>query len=544
MAKCMKLILVLFSVFFIASCNKNEVKRSGDDLIHSSGHLTSFPKPDYLGESIPQLIGFVPYNPPPVVEEQPALYSISAINAPVHEILYRLSAMSNYQVDIWRGVDGNLTINAVNQTLPSILARIANQLDLIAEINNSVIVIKPDRPYWKSYKVDYVNISRKSQDSIVMNMAVGGAVNPQTGGMTGSRSSIDIVSEHDFWTALTRTLTSMVSNDETGSNISSGFSDSENPDLVSISDSSSSEPVVVNPEAGLVIVYANEKSHRKVSDFIGSVTSRVERQVMIEASVIEVVLSERHQSGIDWSASSFGNGITATAVGAGTSIATGVTTELGFGLDMGLRALEEFGEVRVLSSPKIMAINNQPALLKVVDNVVYFTIDVSRSIGSSGVETTTFSSSLRTVPVGLMMSMTPFVSDSNEVTLNVRPTISRIIGRVQDPNPDLKAVGAESLVPVIQEREMETVLRLRNKQTAVIGGLIEDRNDDRTRGLPWLSKLPILGNTVFGNRDRGTSKIELVIFIKPTVVNNPNIEEGGDLTEFRSFLQKHSKDER
>ncbi|UQB43031.1 type II and III secretion system protein [Thiomicrospira microaerophila] len=528
----MKLILIFISSFLVASCNTNPSKPSiGKDQSYSySGHLTPDSRPDSIEAQVPQIIRSLPYNPPPVPEKPLALYSISAIEAPVHEVLYRLAAMSNYQVDIWRGVEGNLTINAVNQTLPSILSRIANQLDLIAEVTDSFITIRPDRAYWKSYPIDYVNITRKSQDSIVMNMAVGGAVNPQTGGQAGSRSTIDVVSEHDFWNALNRTLLAMVSDNT--------LVHAEDGQIQTVS-----ERVVINAEAGLVIVNANEKTHNKVNAYLNAITSRAERQVMIEASVVEVVLSDRYQAGIDWLASSFGNGINATAVGAGTSITTGVTTEIGFGFDLGIKALEEFGEVRVLSSPKIMAINNQPALLKVVDNEVYFTIDVSRSTGTSGVETTTYSSSLRTVPVGLMMSMTPFVTDSNEVTLNVRPTISRIIGRVQDPNPDLRAVGAESLVPVVQEREMETVLRLRNRQTAVIGGLIEDRNDDRSVGLPWLSRIPIIGDAIFGYRDRGITKTELVIFIKPTVVSKPDIEETGDLSGFREFLQKHSKGE-
>lgn len=212
--------------------------------------------------------------------------------------------------------------------------------------------------------------------------------------------------------------------------------------------------------------------------------------------------------------------------------------DVGLDLNVGLKALEEYGDVQVLSSPKIMAVNNQTALLKVVDNQVYFTIDVSRSTSTAGTDVT-YSTSVHTVPVGFMMSMTPFVSDQREVSLNIRPTISRIIGRVNDPNPDLFEVGAVSSIPIVQEREMETVLKLRDMQTAVIGGLIEDRQDNLESGLPWLSRIPIFGNLLFGYSERKTSKTELVIFIRPIIVDRPDIESG-DLKSFRSLLEKRT----
>ena len=255
--------------------------------------------------------------------------------------------------------------------------------------------------------------------------------------------------------------------------------------------------------------------------------------MMIEASVVEVSLSNSYQSGIDWNLTGFGN-VLATAVGSGT-VTTGVSTNLGADFGFGIKALEKFGDVQVLSSPRIMAVNNQAALLKVVDNEVYFTIDVSRSTSSAGTDTT-YSTTVHTVPVGFMMTVTPFVANDNQITLNVRPTISRIIGRVRDPNPDLRAVSVDSYIPIVQEREMETVLRLRNNQTAVIGGLIEDREDRLDQGLPWLARIPFLGRTLFGNRERGTHKTELVVFIRPVIVDKPDIEKG-DLKHYRSLLE-------
>lgn len=562
--------ILLGLLFGLVSCTGQPVNNNETDLSESKarsvtqGHLTTQPRPAETlaaDANVPSIVSARPYNVAPKPEVTLPGYSLSAFDAPVHEIIYRLSEMSGYEVDIWPGVEGKLTINAINQPLKSILKRISDQLDLIVVVEQDLIQVKPDKAFWKHYRIDYVNIKRSSRDSIVMNMTVGGSVNPTEGGQsTGSRSSVEVASVHDFWSTLRSSLLNMTFDRSTRPGTSTSLNSEPNvlgmtPVPVTSSDSSSNtsrstqnsaSTVVINPEAGLVLVYATDKRHQLVQAYLDSITQRSERQVMIEASVVEVVLSENHQSGIDWSTSGFRNLSNRRALMAlpdASPMADNIFTatlgnDMGLDLTAGLKALEEYGDVQVLSSPKIMAVNNQTALLKVVDNQVYFTIDVSRSTSTAGTDVT-YSTSVHTVPVGFMMSMTPFVSDQREVSLNIRPTISRIIGSVNDPNPDLVEVGAESSIPIVQEREMETVLKLRDNQTAVIGGLIEDRQDDLDSGLPWLSRIPILGNTLFGYSERKTTKTELVIFIRPTIVDRPDIESG-DLQSFRSLLDKRT----
>lgn len=476
-----------------------------------------------------------------------SLYSLSAVDASVKDILYYLAEQSDSQIDIWQGVDGLLTLNVINQPLIIILQRIAEQLSLSISLKNNHIIARPDKSFWKSYSVDYVNIKRSSSDSIVMNMTVGGSINPVVGNQSaGSRSSVTVYSEHDFWLTLRTTLLSMINygTSNAQSSVKNIQTDKDlNINLASTAVPNISLPVVVNPEAGLVLVYATNKTHLQVQGYLDTVTERVERQVLIEASVVEVVLSKQHQSGIDWSNTGFKNlsnrrllmNTQGSAPLADNIFTADLGGDVGIDFTLGLKLLEKFGDVKVLSSPKIMAVNNQSALLKVVDNQVYFTVSVSRSTSTAGTDVT-YSTTVHTVPVGFMMSMTPFVNDNREISLNIRPTISRIIGTVMDPNPDLKTVGVESLIPIVQEREIETVLKLRDQQTAIIGGLIEDREDKLSSGIPWLSRIPLLGKWIFGYQDAGTTKTELVIFIRPIIVDRPDIDDG-DLTQFRHFLR-------
>jgi general secretion pathway protein D len=155
---------------------------------------------------------------------------------------------------------------------------------------------------------------------------------------------------------------------------------------------------------------------------------------------------------------------------------------------------------------------------------------------SAGV--TTYETMVHSVPVGFMMHVTPFITDDGEISLNIRPTLSRIVSYVDDPNPELAKENIVSKVPVIQEREMDSVLRLRDKQTAIIGGLIQDTHSNQREGVPGLIDIPWVGD-LFSYRDDTVQKSELIIFIRPIIINNPDIEHG-DLKAMKPLLQTTS----
>ncbi len=198
--------------------------------------------------------------------------------------------------------------------------------------------------------------------------------------------------------------------------------------------------------------------------------------------------------------------------------------------------MQTFGDVSVMSSPKVMAINNQTAILKVVDNLVYFNVEVNIDNASStvgGGRLFTFETQINTVPVGFVMSVTPFINMDESVTINVRPTISRVIDYVEDPNPQLAEAGVVSEIPVIQVREVESVLKVNSGNIAVIGGLMQDEVERDSSGVPVLSKIPGIGAAFRYDEDKSV-KTELVIFIRPTVIGDASLE--GDLDDFRRFL--------
>ncbi|HKY02347.1 MAG TPA: type II and III secretion system protein, partial [Burkholderiales bacterium] len=274
------------------------------------------------------------------------------------------------------------------------------------------------------------------------------------------------------------------------------------------------------------------------------------RQVLIEATIVEVELSKNYQQGIDWNyvgktSGGISGGQTAPEFRPlGTSLGSifGLTYTSNV-LNASIRLLENFGNVRVLSSPRISVVNNQTALLKVVDNIVYFNVTATTNTNES-TSVTNFTTTANTVPVGFLMNVTPQIAEDGQVLLNVKPTISRVLRFVNDPNPVLRNpcfgnavpcpdAAITNAFPEIQTREMESLLRIRNGDIAVMGGLIQDRVSRNEDSIPGVNQVPIL-REFFASKDEQSSKTELVIFLRPVVLKDATLE--GDFRGYRNFL--------
>jgi general secretion pathway protein D len=205
--------------------------------------------------------------------------------------------------------------------------------------------------------------------------------------------------------------------------------------------------------------------------------------------------------------------------------------------------LQTFGNTKVLSSPKLMVLNSQTAILKVVDNLVYFTIEANTTAGTSvSPAITTFTTTPHTIPVGVWMSVTPQINENSAVTLNVRPTIARQIGAgIQDPNPSLTTTTitgitttTKSVIPQIQVREMESMLQVNSGNTVILGGLMQDDISNTTNGIPGAMNMPVVGNA-FKAKNESARKTELVIFLRPTVITSASLESD-ELSSYKQYL--------
>jgi len=563
----------------------------------SQGHITQPKQAAPSTASIPPPARSTMLVPPPVAQPKPQTYSVVVHEVPVKELLLALARDTQQNIDIHPSLSGLVSLNAINETLPAILERVSRQINMRYRTEGRTIVVSPDTPYVKTYRVNYVNVSRTTESSI----GATGEISPagaSSGGASGgggsaasstSGSSTRVKSEiiNRFWDQMRDNIRSILNSTRLQSltaeakaerlalvkqeqeirvkqlEAASRAGQGAAPALTSSASTAAqqttllADDVVVNAVGGTITVNATEAQHKLVQQHIDSVTSAAHRQVLIEATIVEVTLSDAYQAGIDWSrlavsggfavSQSLGAGFAGAVTAAGGTAGNAFTiaysnpvTNVG-NLSGTVRLLQEFGNSRVMSSPKLMAMNNQTALLKVVDNIVYFDVQAQTTTGSTSPSTTTFSTTAKTVAVGMVMGVTPQINEDGRVLLTVRPTISRLRPSqpfVNDPNPSLCDANRTNCVanpvPQVQVREMESVLQVQSGQTVILGGLMQDDIRANREQIPGAENAGSFSE-LFKFRDERASKTELVVFLRPTIIQSASLQSD-ELKFFQRFL--------
>jgi len=558
----------------------------------SEGHLRDQPAPP--AASIPPPVQSLPAPPRPKPALKPETYTVVVNQVNVRELLFALARDAKVNVDIHPGITGTVTLNAFDQTLPQLLSRIAKQVDMRYELDGPNLVVMPDSPYLRIYKIDYVNMQRETRGtvSVAGNIAGGASAaggggggapaggTAGIGGGAGNTSSVAVRNEssNKFWDTLVKNVEEILRETDkilpgipvgsaaavaavpppatpgpgSGPGAPAVAAVSAGPN-VSFREAAS---VIANPEAGILTLRATSRQHDRIQEFLDYVLVNARRQVLIEATVVEVQLSHNYQQGVNWEIITRGSaGISGGLIPQGTLI--GSPTASIFTLRYGsntftatIRLLEQFGTVRVVSSPRLSVINNQTAILKVVDNLVYFTI-TSQASQSQTQTLTTFTTTPNSVAVGFVMNVTPQISDSSVVLLNVKPTISKVLSYVNDPNPSLaNPCGTPSStsitgsftcnippiisqIPQIQTRELESVIKVANGDIAVMGGLIQDGINYGQDLIPGVNRIPIVGDAL-GNQNLQNTKTELIVFLRPVVIRDASLD--GDYRGYRVYV--------
>jgi general secretion pathway protein D len=532
--------------------------------------------------------------PPPRQTGKTDTFNVTVNDVPVADVLFVLARDAKLSLDISPKVAGSVTLIAVDQTLPQILTRIAAQVDMRYEFKDSTIVVKPDAPFERQYKIDYVNIERESKSAsniATQIQASSGAVAGAGSGGENNNSTSELtgISRNRFWYSLIANVKALVGDatPQAGTGpqantpaspaasspaaVSNGAGNAGAGNPTSAGTIAATAPVAIkesslviaNAETGLLVVRATARQQDRVQEFLDVVLRSAHRQVMIEATIAEVQLSDQYQQGINWQ--KFNNGgfsvaqqpqgpaplpggsIPGSGPGGVTYPASstplpnpamavlqyvGGPTSFLANVSVAVSLLESFGTVKVISSPKLSVLNNQTAFLKVVDNRIYFNIGVQITPGTLGVPPiVTYTSTPATVPVGFVMSVTPTIDESGMVMMDVRPTISRIIDYVNDPNPALAQARVVSQIPEIQTREIESLLRVKSGDIAVMGGLMQDATNNASDEVPGLGRIPWVGN-LFKYKNNTHTKSELVIFLRPVVIRDASLE--GDYSAFKA----------
>ena len=539
------------------------------------------PSPTHLGTEaavppvgqIPPPVQIAPVLPKPQATARPETYSVVVSSVRVQDLLFALARDARLNIDIHPGIAGSVTLNAIDQTLPQLLARIGRQVDMRYELDGPNLLVMRDSPFLRTYKVDFVSASRnvkmQSQSSTQFSSgsSAAGGGGGSSGG-TGATATIDVASNSQLWETLVQNVKDILR--ETDKVFPSGTAPAPVPAApapggVPQAAAAAAQPsatyleaasVIGNRESGVLFIRATSRQHEKIQEFLDAVLANVRRQVLIEATIAEVQLNNEYQRGIDWQRLRTGatqtgrpgfgtgqSGVEFNQLSAGTPAAVGTTAFLLGGavvsenLNIAIRLLESFGDVRVLSSPKVSVLNNQTALLRVTRDIVYFTITPSAApvtiTGGIGapVVPVAFTTTPNIAAEGFMMSVLPQINESDTVVLNVRPTIRRKVSDQADPNPALTTTP--NLIPVFETREMDSMLRIQSGQTAVLGGLMQDSVESIDDTIPGINRIPFL-RELFAQQRKVNRKTELVIFLRATVIRDASV--GGDYRRFRELL--------
>ena len=549
--------LVLAAAFVIAGCQTygvgEEVKpHIRDELNRSQNAPVSKPTPPpQLNQELLSEVARYQSLPAPTSQK---MFTVSANNVDVRPFFDALVEDTPYSVAVHPAVSGQISLTLKDVALDDVLTIISRMYPLDVFLEGKVIQVMPSQLKTESIPVNFLMIKRFGVSNVSViaggvseqdqnnggnnggingnNNISGNALGGQggfggQGGLGGNNiqqlngSNIQTTSENDFWSDLKEALKVLVSPTE-------------------------GRQVVVSPQAGLVTVRALPSEIAVVKDFLNQSQESLQRQVVLEARIIEVTLNDGYQQGVRWDriasgltgslnfgfsggalASNFAANTAAgidPAINAVNAIGNTISTDIGGvstlrisrgDFDGVINMLQTQGDVQMLSNPRVTVTNNQKAVIKVGQDE-YFVTDVSTSEDQSATQTEN-ENDIELTPFfsGIALDVTPQIDKSGSVILHVHPSVTE----TAEQTKVIQVGDQQILLPLAQSniRESDTVIRARDGEIVVIGGLMETVTSEQESKTPLLGDIPIIGNA-FKNKAKTQSKRELVILIRPSVV--------------------------
>lgn len=456
----------------------------------------------------------------------------------------------NFQIDA--NVHGTVQTRLQDVTLEQALDAIVLPQGYSYSLDNGVLRVGMARVQTKIFSLDYVALSRFTSTSTTVQRRIGGGaslggvggvggVGGGGGGITsggggGGSSGVDQISSTsvtNLWDEIRVALIALVfdaapgrspGDSSTGSvvngasgnvGVQPGVGGGGGAVAYSRVDADGRR-LIINPIAGTVVVTATPAKLAEVATFMNAFEGSVQRQVLIEAKIVEVRLNSDFQFGIDWTRVAqndrLGLGIQ-SVTGGGTGTVQFTLGGGGTKINLVLHALQSQGNVSVLSSPRVSAMNNIRATFNVTTDQVFFNVSSNQTITQNGIIGNTQQVTPQIISVGIVLDVLPQISADNTITMNIRPHITSILDfavfRLDN--------GTELKVPNVENRETDTIVRARSGETIVIGGLTQNRIENTQTGVPGLQSIPLVGG-LFKGKTSTTSKSELVIFLTPTIV--------------------------
>lgn len=458
-------------------------------------------------------------------------FNLSVHDVPAKDFFMGLVKSTNVNMIVSPNVKGNISLTLKNVNIPETLNVIQDVYGYEYKKTNFGYEVFPNKIQTRMFTVNYLDVDRSGKSVTTLSTGqVSQKIQGSTGGSSGfgsinrststdtkrSGGEVETDTKMDFWKQLTETLQTIVGKKD-------------------------GEKVVVNPEAGLIIVKAYPIQLREVAKYLDDTQNTMDRQVILEAKILEVTLNHDYQAGINWkilgaqlnaldapSASPFIESLTNTAFQ--------ISASSGSEFNMILRMLGTQGNVQVLSSPRVSTLNNQKAVIKVGTDE-FFVTGVSSSTTENIGGSTTPTQDVQLTPFfsGITLDVTPQIGSRGWVILHIHPSISKVV----DQTKELTVAGEDTTLPLALStiRETDTMVRAKNGQVVVLGGLMENQTSEDVSQLPFFGNIPFLG-TLFRNTHQTSKKSELVILLRPIVIKG-NAWNNDLLNTRQAFKRDH-----
>ena len=431
---------------------------------------------------------------------------------PLPAALRALGRTGQTMIQAEAGITGEVTVDFGGGTVRAALTALLEPAGLFFEATASGIVVRQRQTVL--YAIDYPQLTRSGSGSA--SITLGGA----TGGSGGNSHGIQNgAPQQNFTNGNTASDATQVSISQENQNTFWTTLEAELRTMLKEGDS-----LVLNRFSGVAQIAAPVKRHESIRAFIELVNRRITQQVEIEARIVEVTLRDEQKLGVDWdlAASTLDGlrvqarapldvaGVGGTLLGANSFAAT-----LGFGRASAvIQALKQQGEVKTVAQPRLRALNNQTAFIKVGEDRPFFRLQQTTTLQQPGA-TTAFNQtqetfSVSTITIGTILAVTPQIDGDRMITLDVLPAITRLQAIVTSPD-------GRQTAPVTEVKQASTIVRLRDGETAIIGGLISEETAETERRIPLLGKLPVIG-AAFRSKANLRARTELVIFLTPRLV--------------------------
>ncbi|MET0982450.1 MAG: pilus (MSHA type) biogenesis protein MshL [Telluria sp.] len=496
----------------------------------------------------------------PALEER---FNVSFNNVPAQQFFRSIVAGTRYNMLVHPEVSGSISANLKDVTLLETLEAVREMYGYDYRIDGTRITIRPLTMQTRMFHVNYLVGSRRGSSNLRVtstSVANAGANNngnqngqsgqqnqnvpnngnngnsPGANGTQADSTDVNTMSTNDFWVDLKASIEAIVGSKEGG------------------------RSVVLSPQSGVLVIRAMPDELRNVDMYLKATQLSVDRQVILEAKILEVELNDQFQSGINWASfssfnSSHANRVATGIIAPGANLAplpfaggqpppisngNGLVASTGFSLSNAANAagalfgfalqtnnfaalislLEQQGSVHVLSSPRIAAVNNQKAVLKIGTDEFFVTGVTTTTSSSAAGNVVTPSVTLQPFFSGVVLDVTPQIDEKGNILLHVHPSVSQVTTITK--GIDLGSAGSLTLpLAASSTSELDSIVRGRDGQVVAIGGLMRQASTDDTSQLPGAGRMPVLG-ALFRNKNKVNQKRELVVLIKPTIVDSTN----------------------